>query len=118
MVHGLIADLTACPDVVVGVVEVAGIRVLPGAAAPVAREDPVCGSGRLVLEEGARGRQIGPEEAPSSDFPGVRPSVPPDAVAGVTGPTEEVAGGQVLDPYASGLPDHEPVEACRAILRL
>ena len=111
VVDGLVAHLLAGADVEPRVVEVAGVVLVPGAAAPVAREDPVLGGGRLVLVEGARRGQVRAVEAPAADLPAAVAAVPPDLVAGAARAAEEVARGQVLDRHAVGLVHHDPVEA-------
>ena len=110
VVQGLVAHLLAGPDVVAGVVEVRDVGLIPRAAAPVAGEDPVARRGRLVAEVGAGRAQVVAIEPPPADLPAAVSPVPPDLVAGLARPGQEVAGGEVLDRDVVGLPDHDPVE--------
>src|SRR5207248_480276 len=101
-------------------VEVAGVRLVPQAAVPVAREDPVLGRGLLTLEVGDGGIEVGADHAVAADpaVRGVVAAVPPDRVARVSGPVEVVARCEVLDPDVVGLPHQQAVETARLVALL
>src|SRR5581483_8867564 len=110
--HELVADPPAGADVVAGVGEVARVVVGPDAgAAGVAREEPVLGGGLVVLEERGGRVQVAAPERAEADLAAAVAAVPPDLVAGVPAAGEEVAGRQVLDAHAAGLPDDDAVPA-------
>ena len=110
LIHRLIADLPAGPDVVARVVEVGRVGLVPGSATPVAREDAV-GRGRLLrLEVGAGSGQKATREAVAADPAAVVAAVPPDLVTGGLGAAQEVACGEVLDRDVWRLVDHQAVE--------
>src|SRR6516165_1048709 len=111
MVDRLVAGLPTGSDVVPRVVEVAGVRLIPVTAVPVAREDPVLCCGLFISEERARRGQVGAEITVAPDLAAAVASVPPDLVARVARSVQVVADGQVLDPDIGRLPDHHTVQA-------
>ena len=106
----LVARLLAGADVKAGVVEVAGVDLIPSTSAPIAREDSVPRGVPRAAVVRARGGQVCALEAPSSDLAAAVAAVPPDLVACIASAAEEITRGQVLHPNVVCLPDHDAVE--------